>query len=87
MSAVAAAVVVEDEPQIRRFVRAALESEGWKVTEAATLKQGLTEAATRRPDLVVLDLALPDGDGIELVRSMRAWASTCAPGTGATLVI
>jgi len=76
MSAPAAAIVVEDEPQIRRFVRAALESEGWRVTEAATLKQGLTEAATRRPDLVVLDLALPDGDGIELVRSMRAWSGS-----------
>ncbi|MBV8209223.1 MAG: two-component system response regulator KdpE [Burkholderiaceae bacterium] len=76
MSAAAAAIVVEDEPQIRRFVRAALESEGWRVTEAATLKQGLTEAATRRPDLVVLDLALPDGDGIELVRSMRAWSGS-----------
>jgi len=76
MSAPAAAIVVEDEPQIRRFVRAALESEGWRVTEAATLKQGLTEAATRRPDLVVLDLALPDGDGVELVRSMRAWSGS-----------
>jgi two-component system KDP operon response regulator KdpE len=69
------AVVVEDEPQIRRFVRTALESESWRVIEAGTLKDGLSEAATRRPDLVVLDLALPDGDGIELVRSMRAWSN------------
>ena len=76
MSTALVAVVVEDEPQIRRFVRAALESESWRVMEAGTLKDGLSEAATRRPDLVVLDLALPDGDGIELVRSMRAWSSS-----------
>jgi two-component system KDP operon response regulator KdpE len=76
MSAAATAIVVEDEPQIRRFVRTALESESWRVVEAGTLKEGLLEAATRRPDLVVLDLALPDGDGIELVRSMRAWSSS-----------
>jgi two-component system, OmpR family, KDP operon response regulator KdpE len=76
MSTTPVAVVVEDEPQIRRFVRTALESESWRVMEAGTLKDGLSEAATRRPDLVVLDLALPDGDGIELVRSMRAWSSS-----------
>jgi two-component system KDP operon response regulator KdpE len=76
MSAVAVAVVVEDEPQIRRFVRTALESANWRVIEAATLKEGLSEAATRRPDLVVLDLGLPDGDGIELVRSMRGWSGS-----------
>lgn len=76
MSTAPVAIVVEDEPQIRRFVRTALESESWRVIEAGTLKDGLSEAATRRPDLVVLDLALPDGDGIELVRSMRAWSNT-----------
>src|SRR5205807_1902502 len=76
MSTPAVAIVVEDEPQIRRFVRTALESESWRVFEAGTLKDGLSEAATRRPELVVLDLALPDGDGIELVRSMRAWSSS-----------
>jgi two-component system KDP operon response regulator KdpE len=57
------AVVIEDEPQIRRFVRAALEAEGWQVFEAATAQRGLTEAGTRKPDLLVLDLGLPDGDG------------------------
>ena len=76
MSTPAVAIVVEDEPQIRRFVRTALESESWRVFEAGTLKDGLSEAATRRPELVVLDLARPDGDGIELVRSMRAWSSS-----------
>jgi len=76
MSTAAVAILVEDEPQIRRFVRTALESENWRVLEAGTLKEGLSETATRRPDLVVLDLALPDGDGIELVRSMRDWSSS-----------
>ncbi len=76
MSSVPVAIVVEDEPQIRRFVRAALESANWRVFEAATLNEGLAESATRRPDLVVLDLALPDGDGIDLVRSMRTWSSS-----------
>ena len=69
------AVVVEDEPQIRRFVRSALEAEGWQVFEAGTLKQGLVEAGTRRPDLVVLDLGLPDGDGVDYLRDLRGWSS------------
>jgi two-component system KDP operon response regulator KdpE len=68
------AVIVEDEPQIRRFVRAALEAEQWQVFEAGTLKQGLVEAGTRRPDLVVLDLGLPDGDGVDYLRDLRAWS-------------
>jgi len=68
------AVIVEDEPQIRRFVRAALEAEQWQVFEAETLKQGLVEAGTRRPDLVILDLGLPDGDGVDYLRDLRAWS-------------
>jgi two-component system KDP operon response regulator KdpE len=68
------AVIVEDEPQIRRFVRAALEAEQWQVFEAGTVKQGLVEAGTRRPDLVILDLGLPDGDGVEYLRDLRAWS-------------
>lgn len=70
------AVLVEDDPQIRRFVRTALQSEGWQVHEAATLRDGLVEAGTRHPDIVVLDLGLPDGDGIDFIRQFRAWAST-----------
>ena len=58
------AVVIEDEPQIRRFVRGALEAEGWQVHEADTVQRGLIEAGTRKPDLLMLDLGLPDGDGI-----------------------
>lgn len=67
-------VVVEDEPQIRRFVRGALESEGCQVYEAETFKRGLVEAGTRKPDLVVLDLGLPDGDGVDFIRDLRGWS-------------
>lgn len=68
------AVVIEDEPQIRRFVRAALEAEGWQVFEADTAQRGLTEAGTRKPDLLVLDLGLPDGDGLDVIRDVRSWS-------------
>ena len=68
-------VVIEDEPQIRRFVRAALEAEGWQVHEADTAKKGLTEAGTRKPDLLVLDLGLPDSDGLEVIRDVRGWSA------------
>jgi two-component system, OmpR family, KDP operon response regulator KdpE len=69
------AVIVEDEKQIRRFVRQALEAEGWRVFEADTIKQGLIEAGTRKPDLIVLDLGLPDGDGVGFIRDLRAWSN------------
>ena len=67
-------VVVEDEANIRRFIKLALESEGFQVFEADSVKRGLIEAGTRRPDLVVLDLGLPDGDGIDFIRDLRAWS-------------
>lgn len=67
-------IVIEDEPQIRRFVRSALEAEGWQVFEADTAKKGLSEAGTRKPDLLVLDLGLPDGDGLDLIRDVRGWS-------------
>lgn len=69
------ALLVEDEPQIRRFVRAALEEEGWQVFESATLQRGLIDAGTRKPDLIVLDLGLPDGDGIDFVLDLRKWST------------
>lgn len=69
------AVIVEDEPQIRRFVRAALEAEGWQVHEAEGLRRGRVEAGTRKPDLLVVDLGLPDGDGVELIREVRGWST------------
>ena len=67
-------IVVEDEKQIRRFVRTALEDEDCQVFEAATAAQGLIEAGTRKPDLVVLDLGLPDGDGVDFIRDLRGWS-------------
>ena len=69
------ALLVEDEPQIRRFVRTALEEEGWQVHEAATMQRGLIDAGTRKPDLIVLDLGLPDGDGIDFVADLRKWST------------
>jgi two-component system KDP operon response regulator KdpE len=68
-------IVIEDEAQIRRFLRTTLASEGYKVIEAETGKQGLTEAATRKPDLIVLDLGLPDMDGVEVIKDLRTWSS------------
>ena len=69
------ALLVEDEPQIRRFVRGALEQEGWHVHESETLQRGLIDAGTRKPDLVVLDLGLPDGDGIDFITDLRKWSA------------
>lgn len=68
-------IIVEDEKQIRRFVRDALETEGFHVFEAETVRQGLVEAGTRKPDLVILDLGLPDRDGIEFIRDLRSWSA------------
>jgi two-component system KDP operon response regulator KdpE len=68
------ALIVEDEPQIRRFVRMALEGEGWQVHQSETLRRGLIDAGTRTPDLIILDLGLPDGDGITLIRDVRGWS-------------
>jgi len=67
-------LIVEDEKQIRRFVRAALEEEGCCVFEAATSARGLIESGAQKPDLVVLDLGLPDGNGIDFIRHLRAWS-------------
>jgi len=67
-------LVVEDEAEIRRFVRLTLEAEGHVVHEADGMQRGLIEAGTRRPDLVVLDLGLPDGDGVDLIRDLRQWS-------------
>ena len=69
------AILVEDERQIRRFVRTALEAEGWSVYETDTLRQGLIDAGTRKPDLIILDLGMPDGDGMEFLQDLRGWSS------------
>ncbi|OOC15186.1 two-component system response regulator KdpE [Dickeya dadantii] len=68
-------LIVEDEKEIRRFVRNALEGEGCRVFDAETLQRGLIEAATRKPDLIILDLGLPDGDGIDYIRDLRQWSA------------
>jgi len=68
------ALVLEDEREIRQFVRSSLEAEGWLVHEAGTIKQGLVEAGTRRPDLIIADLGLPDGDGVDFIREVRTWS-------------
>ena len=67
-------LIVEDDPAIRRFVRQALEDDGHAVFETDTLRRGLIEAATRKPDLLILDLGLPDGDGMALIRDLRGWS-------------
>ena len=69
------ALLVEDEPQIRRFVRAALEEDGWHVHEAAMVQRGLSDAGTRSPDLIILDLGLPDGDGLDFIADLRKWST------------
>lgn len=68
-------LIVEDEKEIRRFVRTALESEGLRVFESETLQRGLIEAGTRKPDLIILDLGLPDGDGLSYIRDLRQWSA------------
>lgn len=69
------ALLVEDEPHIRRFVRGALETEGWHVHEADGYRRGLIDAGTRKPDLVILDLGLPDGDGVDFIAEVRSWSA------------
>lgn len=69
------ALVVEDELQIRHFLRMALEAEGWRVVESASMQRGLIDAGSRKPDLVILDLGLPDGDGNDFIRQFREWSS------------
>jgi two-component system KDP operon response regulator KdpE len=68
-------LVVEDEPQMQKFLRAALTAEGYRVVEAGTGREALTLARTNNPDLVLLDLGLPDLDGMEVTRRLREWAT------------
>lgn len=67
-------LLIEDDASIRRFVRLALEDEGWQVFDAETAKRGLIEAASRQPDAVVLDLGLPDADGKSVIAELRSWS-------------
>jgi two-component system KDP operon response regulator KdpE len=68
------ALLVEDEAEIRRFLRTSLHAEGWTVNEATTVREATARAASTKPDLLILDLGLPDGDGIEVIRSVREWS-------------
>ena len=70
-------LMVEDDAQIRRFLRATLAAEGYRFLEATTAQEGLTQAAAHHPDLILLDLGLPDQDGLEVIRGVRQW--TTAP--------
>ncbi len=66
-------LIIEDEPQIRRFLRTSLGSQGYTLLEATTAKEGLSEAAAHPPDIVLLDLGLPDMDGLEVITRLREW--------------
>ncbi len=68
-------LLVEDDANIRRFVRAALQDEGFEVHEADTCKRALIEAATRQPDLAIVDLGLPDDDGKIFIAQVRGWSA------------
>jgi len=68
-------LVIEDEPQMRKFLRASLTSHGYRMHEAGTVREGIQLATAYPPDLVLMDLGLPDGDGIELTKTLREWTS------------
>src|SRR5437762_11537242 len=68
-------VLIEDEPQIRRFLRATLTGQGYRLFEAATGADGLVEVGSRQPDVVIVDLGLPDIDGIDVIRRLREWTA------------
>ncbi len=68
-------VLIEDELQIRRFLRATLVGQGYRLFEAATGADGLIEVASRQPDVVIIDLGLPDMDGLEVIRRLREWTA------------
>ena len=69
-------LLIEDEPQMRRFLRITLQTHGYRLVEAATAQDGLMQATTRNPDIVLLDLGLPDLDGLEVTRRLREWTQT-----------
>ncbi|MDC6383131.1 response regulator [Pseudomonas graminis] len=75
MSQTATILVIDDEPQIRKFLRISLASQGYKVLEAGTGNDGLTQAALNKPDLLVLDLGLPDMDGQDVLSQFREWST------------
>lgn len=69
-------LLIEDEPQMRRFLRITLQSQGYRLVEAAAAQEGMMQATTRNPDVVLLDLGLPDLDGLEVTKRLREWTQT-----------
>jgi two-component system KDP operon response regulator KdpE len=69
-------LLIEDEPAMRRFLRAALGTHDFRLVEAGTMREGLAHAAGRNPDVILLDLGLPDGDGLDATRQLREWTAT-----------
>src|SRR5262245_27621307 len=67
-------LVVEDEPEIRNIIRVMLEAEHYRVAEAEAAARGELSAKNEKPDLILLDLGLPDADGVTVIRSVRAWS-------------
>ncbi|MBI5194682.1 MAG: response regulator [Nitrospirae bacterium] len=67
-------MLIEDEPQMRRFLRITLQGHGYRLIEATTGQDGLIQAATRNPDVILLDLGLPDIDGLEITKRLREWS-------------
>ena len=70
------ALVIDDEAQMRRLLRVSLEGAGYRVFDAETGERGLLEAASRKPDVIILDLGLPDLDGLEVIKRLREWSTT-----------
>jgi len=68
-------VLIEDERQIRRFLRATLSGQGYRLFEAATGADGLVEVGSRQPDVIIIDLGLPDMDGVDVIRRLREWTA------------
>ena len=75
MSTAPVVLLIEDEPQMRRFLRSAIAATEMHLVEAGSAREGLAHAAGRRPDVILLDLGLPDGDGIEVTRRLREWST------------
>ena len=70
----ATVLVVEDEPEIRKFLRSSLGAEGYRVVESENGERGAIDAGTHKPDLAIVDLGLPDIDGVQVIRRIRAWS-------------